>query len=122
VPHQHPDSNTDATIQVLISHVPIPEFQVHPIPTTGMTPQESAAQYERVVLDLFGGGAPHLLNASRWVLFLVTGASKFPALQRVFDPWLGGDPFPPVLISPSRRRLTWLVDLEAASLLPSTGD
>ena len=143
VPHEHYDSNAGAAVQALISHVPIPESQVHPIPTTGMTPQESAAQYERVVLELFEGGAPRLdlallgmgddghtaslfpgtaavgerrrwvfanhvpsldtwhitmtlrlLNASRRVLFLVTGASKAPALQRVFRPPAWGRPSP----------------------------
>ena len=63
-----------------------------------------------------------LLNASRRALFLVTDTSKAQALQRVFDPRLGSDPLPAALVRPSGGRLTWLANLEAASLLPSTSD
>jgi 6-phosphogluconolactonase len=60
---------------------------------------------------------PHLLNAARRIVFLVSGSQKAQALARVI-----GDPscdLPATKIRPITGRLTWMVDEAAASLLSS---
>lgn len=54
-----------------------------------------------------------LLNNGAYVLFLVSGADKADALQRVFA---GGD-LPAALVRPGKGRLLWMVDREAAGAL-----
>ena len=55
-----------------------------------------------------------LLNAARHVLFLVTGAEKANAMRAIAD----GEPFPAALVQPPDGTAVFLVDREAASLLP----
>jgi len=55
-----------------------------------------------------------LLNAARHVLFLVTGAEKANAMRAIAD----GEPFPAALVQPTDGTAVFLVDREAASLLP----
>jgi len=57
-----------------------------------------------------------VLNAARTVLFLVSGASKAPALAAVVA---GGDEAPPAArVRPERGELLWFVDQAAAGELP----
>ncbi|MCW5734716.1 MAG: 6-phosphogluconolactonase [Enhydrobacter sp.] len=53
-----PASNYRMTREALLSHVPVPADQIHPVPTTGLNPEEAAAQYE-ATLKAFHG-AQHL--------------------------------------------------------------
>jgi 6-phosphogluconolactonase len=56
VPPDHPDSNYRMTREALIDRVPIPAANVHRI--RGEDPPEAAADaYDRLLRDLFGGGA-----------------------------------------------------------------
>ncbi len=48
--------------QSLLSRAPIPQANIHPIPTTGLTPQSAAEAYERELKSFYG--ADHL-EASR---------------------------------------------------------
>jgi 6-phosphogluconolactonase len=54
VPHDHPDSNYRMTREALLSRVPVPAGNVHPVPTQGLTPEEAAAAYEKVLKDFYG--------------------------------------------------------------------
>jgi 6-phosphogluconolactonase len=51
-----------------------------------------------------------ILNRTQHVLFLVTGASKAPALARI----RAGEPLPAGQVCPSHGTLTWLLDRDAA--------
>lgn len=65
--------------------------------------------YSRISMTL------HLLNAARRIFFVVSGKSKAPALQHIFE-----DPscdYPAKFVQPATGMLTWLVDADAASLL-----
>ncbi|NXY54692.1 6PGL phosphogluconolactonase, partial [Callaeas wilsoni] len=57
-----------------------------------------------------------LLDASRSVLFVASGASKASALQRILE---GNEevPLPAARVRPSSGRLRWLLDREAAKEL-----
>jgi 6-phosphogluconolactonase len=46
VPRDHPDSNYRMANHALLSRVPIPRDNIHPIPTEGLSPREAAAAYE----------------------------------------------------------------------------
>lgn len=48
-----PESNYGMAMASLLSHVPVPERSVHPVPTVDITPQESAAEYEESVRRVF---------------------------------------------------------------------
>jgi len=53
VPPDHPDSNYRAAQEALVSRVPIPTENVHPIPTEAPDPETAAAQYEDTLRRLF---------------------------------------------------------------------
>ena len=59
-----------------------------------------------------------LLNASRHVVFLVTGTTKAHALRQVLHPARAATSLPASMVRPADGRLTWLVDREAAAQLP----
>lgn len=67
VPPEHPDSNYGMTRATLLSKVPIPQANIHPIPTDG-DPDDAAARYERLLQDEYGATT---LDAAR-PLFDVT--------------------------------------------------
>jgi 6-phosphogluconolactonase len=54
VPPDHPDSNYRMVREALLSRVPIPPDNVHPIPTHG-TPAAAAKEYQDVLRRLYGG-------------------------------------------------------------------
>lgn len=62
---------------------------------------------------------PVVLNAAAAVLFLVSGADKAGALQRVLEGPLQPDLLPAQAITPRRGTSQWLVDRPAAALLKS---
>ena len=47
VPMDDPRSNTAMVRAAMLDHVPIPPQNIHPVPTTGVTPEQSAHQYEQ---------------------------------------------------------------------------
>lgn len=55
-----------------------------------------------------------VLNRASFVLFLVTGADKGPALARIWRLSLAGEPLPAALVQPTRGSMLWLVDEAAA--------
>ena len=56
VPADHPDSNYGMTRAALLEKVPLPEANIHPIPTDG-APDQGAARYERLLQDEYGAMA-----------------------------------------------------------------
>lgn len=54
VPQDHPESNYGMTRRAMLDHVPAPAANVHPIRTEGLTPAESAADYERLLKSRYG--------------------------------------------------------------------
>ena len=58
VAHDDSLSNFRMTRETLISHVPIPAANVHPIPTVSAPPEKSAAAYEKELRDYFGAEPP----------------------------------------------------------------
>ena len=54
VPPTDPRSNFRMAREALLSHVPIPTANVHPIPTEGMTPEDAARAYERTLKSFYG--------------------------------------------------------------------
>lgn len=56
VPHDDRLSNYRMARTSLLDHVPIPDEQVHPMPTHFQAPGEAAHEYEEVVTRFFSGG------------------------------------------------------------------
>ncbi|MGA8262674.1 MAG: 6-phosphogluconolactonase [Arenicellales bacterium] len=53
VPHDHPESNYGMTREVMLSKVPVPPENVHPIPTDG-EPEDAARRYEHTLQQSYG--------------------------------------------------------------------
>lgn len=53
VPEDHPDSNFALAMQSLISNVPLPPQNIHPIPTEIESPEKAAQMYELILRDFF---------------------------------------------------------------------
>jgi 6-phosphogluconolactonase len=68
VPHAHHESNYRMAREALLSRAPIPEANIHAIPTDGIGPDEAAAAYERALKAFYGSA---ILKAER-PLFDVT--------------------------------------------------
>ena len=68
VPHDDPDSNFRMTHQALLSRVPVPNDNIHAIPTEGLSPEQAAAAYEMALKRFYGAD---MLNPDR-PLFDVT--------------------------------------------------
>ena len=58
VPADDPRSNYHMARETLISQVPIPAQNVHPMPTNLSSPEECARAYETVLLNFFGSEPP----------------------------------------------------------------
>jgi len=54
VPHQDPLSNYHMVREALLSHVPVPPENIHPIPVEGVCADEAAAIYERELKSFYG--------------------------------------------------------------------
>jgi 6-phosphogluconolactonase len=54
VPHDHPDSNCRMARAALLSRVPIPDDNIHAIPTEGLSPEQAAAAYEATLIRFYG--------------------------------------------------------------------
>jgi 6-phosphogluconolactonase len=54
VPHDHPDSNYRMAYAALLSRVPIPNHNIHAIPTGGLSPAQAAAAYETTLKRFHG--------------------------------------------------------------------
>lgn len=54
VPANHPDSNQGMARQAWLDQVPIPPANIHPMPTTGESPDADAAKHEAELQAFFG--------------------------------------------------------------------
>jgi 6-phosphogluconolactonase len=54
VPHDDPASNYRMARAALLSRVPVPDGNIHPIPTEGLSPEQAAASYERTLKSFYG--------------------------------------------------------------------
>ena len=68
VPHDHPDSNFRMAREAFLSRVPVPDDNIHAVPTEGVSPEEAAAVYETTLKRFYGA---HTLAPGR-PLFDVT--------------------------------------------------
>jgi 6-phosphogluconolactonase len=103
VAHDDALSNYRMVREALLSHVPIPASNIHPIPTEGVSPEAAASAYERELTSFYGAerldparalfdvtllglgpdghiaslfpGTPVLAERDRWVAAVVTGES-----------------------------------------------
>ncbi|WP_013320333.1 6-phosphogluconolactonase [Gloeothece verrucosa] len=166
VPPNHPDSNQLMARKAWLDHVPIPDANIHPMPTDGNDPDSDAKKYhselgkvfqvpesEFPVFDLIllgmgddghtaslfpqtealkvrdrsitvgnKDGQPRitftvpLINQARCVMFLVSGASKQPALAQIFAASAEELDYPSRLIQP-QGELWWLLDAAAGEKL-----
>jgi len=111
VPPDHPDSNYRMAREALLSHVPIPGENVHPVATEHGTPDEGAAAYEATLKAYYGKETLDLARPLFAVTLLGLGeddghtASLFPgtaALQER-DKWVtavvGAKPEPRVTMT-----------------------
>ncbi len=53
-PHDDPRSNYLMTQKALLSQAPIPQVNIHPIPTVGLSPQAAAETYEKELKSFYG--------------------------------------------------------------------
>lgn len=90
-------------------------------------PGSAALDERKKLVTAVKGGDPNVyrltltlpvLNQARLVLFVVSGAKKAETLRSVFSS-AGGDALPAARINPVHGRVTWIVDRDAASLLPA---
>jgi 6-phosphogluconolactonase len=54
VPHDHRDSNFRMARDALLSRVPVPEENIHAVPTAGLAPDQAAAAYETTLKRFYG--------------------------------------------------------------------
>lgn len=54
VPPNHLDSNYRMTRDTLLARVPVPDSNIHPIPTVGMPPAQAATDYQRTLQEFYG--------------------------------------------------------------------
>jgi 6-phosphogluconolactonase len=57
VPRNDPLSNYRMTSEAILSHVPVPPENVHGIKTEGLTPEESAEDYEETLKSFYGANS-----------------------------------------------------------------
>lgn len=109
VPPDYPDSNYRMAREAMITHVPIPPDQVHPIPTAP-SPQEAAASYERTLKDFYGAATLDPARPLFNVTFLGLGpdghtASLFPGTSALTErsvwvmPVVGAKPEPRITLT-----------------------
>ena len=57
VPHDHPDSNYRMVREAYLSRAPVPDENIHAVPTEGISPQDAAAAYEATLKRFYGRDA-----------------------------------------------------------------
>ncbi|MBB4198963.1 6-phosphogluconolactonase [Rhodoblastus sphagnicola] len=57
VPHNDAQSNFRMAREALLSRVPIPAGNIHPVPTQGASPETAAAAYQHELMDYYGAEA-----------------------------------------------------------------
>jgi 6-phosphogluconolactonase len=111
VPQDHPDSNYRMVRDALFSRVAVPGSNIHAVPTANLSPEQSAAAYERTLKDFYGAdtidprrplfgvtllgigedghtaslfpGHPALVEERRWALAVI-GAKSEPRITLTY--------------------------------------
>jgi 6-phosphogluconolactonase len=78
VPYDHPESNYRMTREAMLSRVPVPADNVHPMPNDG-TPDEAAARYARTLEAAYGAQTLDPARPLFDVTFLGLGADGHTA-------------------------------------------
>jgi len=108
VPHDDSLSNYHMVREALLSRVPIPDANIHAVPTEGLSPEEAAAAYERELKSFYGAARLDPARPLFDVVLLGLGpdghtASLFPgsAVLGERDRWVAA-----VLDAKSEARIT----------------
>jgi 6-phosphogluconolactonase len=128
VPWSNAQSNYRMVREALLSRAPVPAANIHPIPTEGTTPEESASTYERVLQSFYGAAALAPARPLFDVVLLGLGpdghtASLFPGSpvlterQRWVSAVVNAKPVPRITLTypalESSREAAFLVEGEA---------
>jgi 6-phosphogluconolactonase len=57
VPHDHPDSNYRMARDAFLSRIPVPNDNIHAVPTEGLSPDQAAIAYETTLKRFYGADA-----------------------------------------------------------------
>lgn len=144
VPPDHPDSNYRMALEAMLSHVPAPPSNIHPIPTLGLTPAAAAADYERTLRGLRGPafhvtllglgtdghtaslfpGSAALEERERWVV-AIEGEKAEPRISLTYPALEASREIAFLVAGTEKKRVFQEVlagaDLPAARLRPSGG-
>lgn len=119
LPPDDPDSNYYMAQETLLENVPIPDEQVHPFITEGISPETAAEHYAQDIKTFFGDATP-----SFDLIFLGIGpdghtASLFPGFPQVTNPpdTLVAPVFDAPKVPPTRLTLTLKVLNAAKNVL-----
>jgi 6-phosphogluconolactonase len=111
VPHDHPDSNFRMARDAFLSRVPVPDDNIHAVPTEGLSPEQAAVAYETTLKRYYGAdkltpsrplfdvtllgigedghtaslfpGQPALQETRRWVVAVI-GAKSEPRITLTY--------------------------------------
>lgn len=123
VPADHPDSNYAAARETLLQRVNATRKQVHRIRTEGLTPQQSAVEYERELKAFFGEQLMLRHNVPRFD-FVLMGVGRDGHAAGLFPGWEANRAMRPLVVAPkaadpskARISLTPLVFNMAANVV-----
>ena len=101
--------------QALLAKVGLPDGNIHTL--RGDRAALRAVRFDLIVLDALDSADPEIIRSARFVMVLASGEAVAPAAQRMLGAE-GDDNARAQALRPANGQLLWLLDAEAASLLP----